>query len=139
MRLKLYVMMARRSVFAAAGACAQARDAPNARAEPIRNSRRCIGKLRGCASYNVTSTFPMSQATTPTDRAGGLTCPDCDEPLVFTFRDTSGVGAHKRGDNFNTIPDTDHFICFSCASAWKQRLSGNLTPDIVGDLAFFVC
>jgi len=82
----------------------------------------------------------MSQATKPADRAGsGVTCPDCDEPLVFTFKDTSGVGAHKRGDNFNTTPDTDHFVCFSCASAWKQRLSGPVTPDIVGDLAFFVC
>jgi hypothetical protein len=67
------------------------------------------------------------------------TCPDCDDPLAFAFRDTSGVGAHKRGDNFNTTPDTDHYICFGCPQAWKQRLSGPLTPDIVGDLAFFTC
>ena len=72
-------------------------------------------------------------------KAGDATCPDCDEPLAFTFRDTSGVGAHKRGDSFNTTPDTDHYVCFSCGSAWKQRLSGALTPDVVGDLAFFVC
>lgn len=68
-----------------------------------------------------------------------LTCPDCDEPLAFTFLDTSGVGAHKRGDNFNTTPDTRHYVCFPCAKAWKQRLDGPLTPDIVGDLAFFTC
>ena len=68
-----------------------------------------------------------------------MTCPDCDEPLAFAFRDTSGVGAHKRGDNFNTVPDTDHYICFECAKAWKQRLNGPLTPDVVGDLAFFTC
>jgi len=66
-------------------------------------------------------------------------CPDCEDPLVFAFRDTSGVGAHKRGDNFNTVPDTDHYLCLGCAKAWKQRLAGPLTPDVVGDLAFFTC
>jgi hypothetical protein len=70
---------------------------------------------------------------------GLLTCPDCDEPLAFAFRDTSGVGAHKRGDNYNTVPDTDHYVCFGCASAWRQRLAGPLTPDVVGQLAFFTC
>ena len=68
-----------------------------------------------------------------------MDCPECEEPLVFTFRDTSGQGAHKRGDDFNTVPDTDHYICFSCATAWKQRLKGPLVPDVVGDLAFFTC
>lgn len=68
-----------------------------------------------------------------------FTCPDCDEPLAFAFLDTSGVGAHKRGDNFNTTPDTRHYVCFLCAKAWKQRLDGPLTPDVVGDLAFFTC
>jgi hypothetical protein len=67
------------------------------------------------------------------------TCPDCDEPVVYAFHDTSGVGAWKRGDGFNTTPDTAHYICFLCAKAWKQRLDGPLTPDIVGDLAFFSC
>ena len=71
--------------------------------------------------------------------ADGLACPDCDEPLLFAFRDTSGVGAHKRGDNFNTVPDTDHYLCFPCTKAWKQRLDGPLTPDIVGALAFYTC
>lgn len=66
-------------------------------------------------------------------------CPDCDDPLTFGFVSTSGVGAHKRGDNFNTTPDTTHYICFPCGHAWKQRLSGPLTPDVVGDLAFFTC
>jgi hypothetical protein len=68
-----------------------------------------------------------------------LTCPDCDEPLAFTYLDTSGVGAHKRGDNYNVVPDTRHYVCFPCEKAWKQRLDGPLTPDIVGDLAFFTC
>ena len=68
-----------------------------------------------------------------------LTCPDCDDPLAFAFQDTSGVGAHKRGDNFNTVPDTDHYLCLGCAKAWKQRLDGPLTPDVVGELAFFIC
>jgi hypothetical protein len=68
-----------------------------------------------------------------------LTCPDCDEPLAFAFLDTSGVGAHKRGDSFNTTPDTSHYLCFPCTKAWKRRLTGPLTPDIVGDLAFFTC
>lgn len=68
-----------------------------------------------------------------------MTCPDCDEPLVFAFEDTSGVGAHKRGEHFNTVPDTRHFVCFPCAKAWKQRLAGPLTPDVVGDLALFSC
>jgi hypothetical protein len=66
-------------------------------------------------------------------------CPDCDEPLAFAFRDTSGVGAHKRGDAYNTVPDTDHYLCLPCLKAWKQRLDGPLTPDVVGDLAFFSC
>jgi hypothetical protein len=66
-------------------------------------------------------------------------CPDCDDPLAFAFETTSGVGAHKRGDSFNTTPDTTHYICFACGCAWKQRLSGPLTPDVVGDLAFFTC
>ncbi len=68
-----------------------------------------------------------------------FTCPDCDDPLSFAFTDTSGVGAHKRGDAFNTTPDTAHYVCFACGRAWKQRLSGPLTPDAVGDLAFFSC
>jgi hypothetical protein len=68
-----------------------------------------------------------------------FTCPDCDEPLVFAFRDASGVGAHKRGDAFNTTPDTAHYLCLLCLEAWKQRLDGPLTPDVVGDLAFFSC
>jgi hypothetical protein len=68
-----------------------------------------------------------------------LTCPDCDEPLAYAFHDTSGVGAQKRGDGYNTTPDTAHYICFPCTKAWKQRLNGPLTPDIVGDLAFFSC
>jgi hypothetical protein len=76
----------------------------------------------------------MSDETT-----AALPCPDCDEPLAFAYRDTSGVGAHKRGDAFNTTPDTDHYLCFPCAKAWKRRLSGPLTPDIVGELAFFSC
>ena len=67
------------------------------------------------------------------------TCPDCDEALAFAFWDTSGLGAQKRGDAYNTTPDSAHYICFPCAKAWKQRLSGPLTPDIIGDLAFFVC
>ena len=53
--------------------------------------------------------------------------------------DTAGVGAWKRGDGFNTIPDTSHFVCFACAKCWKQRQDGPLTPDIVGDIAFFTC
>ena len=32
-----------------------------------------------------------------------------------------------------------HYVCFACAKTWKQRLSGPLTPDIVGDIAFFSC
>jgi hypothetical protein len=71
--------------------------------------------------------------------AGPHICPDCDEPLVFAFHDTSGLGAQKRGDAYNTTPDSEHYICFPCAKAWKQRLSGPLTPDVVGDLAFFSC
>ena len=67
------------------------------------------------------------------------TCPDCDEPIPYTFSDTSGVGAWKLGDGFNTAPDTAHYVCFPCGKAWKRRLSGPLTPDIVGDLAFFSC
>jgi hypothetical protein len=74
-----------------------------------------------------------------TEARPALTCPDCDEVLAFAFESTSGVGAHKRGDNFNTTPDTAHYVCFPCARAWKQRLSGPLTPDVVGDLAFFTC
>ncbi len=67
------------------------------------------------------------------------TCPDCDTPLAFAFGSTSGVGAHKRGDHFNTTPDTEHYLCLPCGRAWKQRLSGPITPDIVGELTFFTC
>jgi len=74
-----------------------------------------------------------------TPDAAARTCPDCDEPVPFTFHDTAGVGAWKQGDGFNTTPDTAHYVCFPCGKAWKQRLSGPLTPDIVGDLAFFSC
>lgn len=66
-------------------------------------------------------------------------CPDCGDVLVFAFLDTAGVGAHKRGDSFNTTPDTTHYACLACAKAWKQRLTGPLTPDIVGELALFTC
>jgi hypothetical protein len=66
-------------------------------------------------------------------------CPDCDEPLAFAFYDTAGVGAWKRGEGFNTTPDSAHYVCFPCTKCWKQRLSGPLTPDVVGDLAFFSC
>lgn len=53
--------------------------------------------------------------------------------------DTAGVGAWKRGEGSNAIPDTTHYICFPCGKAWKQRQDGPLTPDIVGDIAFFSC
>jgi hypothetical protein len=53
--------------------------------------------------------------------------------------DTAGVGAWKRGDGFNATPDTTHYVCFACLQAWKQRLDGPLTHDVVGDLAFFSC
>ncbi len=66
-------------------------------------------------------------------------CPDCDDSLVSAFDSTSGVGAHKRGDHYNTTPDTRHYLCLPCGRAWKQRLNGPLTPDVVGDLAFFTC
>lgn len=66
-------------------------------------------------------------------------CPDCDEALAFTFSETSGLSAWKRGDAANTQVDTMHYVCFACAKTWKQRLQGPLTPDIVGDLVFFAC
>src|ERR1051325_2065819 len=66
-------------------------------------------------------------------------CPDCDEAVAFTFMDTSGVGAQKRGDGYNKTPDTAHYICFPCRKTWKQRAGGPLTPDIVGEIAFFSC
>ena len=66
-------------------------------------------------------------------------CPECEVPLAFAFRDASGQGAHKRGDAFNTAADTDHYVCLPCLKAWKQRLDGPLTPDVVGELAFFTC
>jgi hypothetical protein len=66
-------------------------------------------------------------------------CPDCDEPVPYTFTDTSGVGAWKRGEGFNTMPDSAHYVCFPCGKAWKQRLDGPLTPDIVGEIALFAC
>ncbi len=70
---------------------------------------------------------------------GSKPCPDCGDPMPFAFHDTAGVGAWKLGDGFNTTPDTAHYVCFPCGKAWKQRLDGPLTPDIVGELAFFSC
>jgi hypothetical protein len=72
-------------------------------------------------------------------READALCPDCEEPLARSFESTSGLGAQKQGDAFNTAPDTQHFVCFPCGRAWKQRLSGPLTPDIVGELTFFTC
>jgi hypothetical protein len=66
-------------------------------------------------------------------------CPDCDEPLAWTFEETSGLSGWKQGAGNNTTPDTQHYVCFPCARTWKQRLDGPLTADIVGDLAFFSC
>jgi hypothetical protein len=73
------------------------------------------------------------------DTRHSLACPDCDAPLTFAFGSTGGTGAHKRGDHYNTAPDTAHYLCFPCHHAWKQRLDGPLTPDIVGELSFFTC
>jgi hypothetical protein len=67
------------------------------------------------------------------------TCPDCDSPVTYAFHTTSGLGAQKQGDGFNTTPDTAHYLCMLCLKAWKQRMAGPFTPDIVGDLAFFSC
>jgi hypothetical protein len=67
------------------------------------------------------------------------TCPACDEPLDYAFMDTSGLGGQKRGDAYNTVPDSAHYVCFACASAWKQRADGPLTPDAIGEIAFFTC
>lgn len=68
-----------------------------------------------------------------------LICPDCDDPLAYAFHDTAGVGAWKQGGGFNAIPDTAHFVCFGCAKCWKTRMGGPLTPDMIGDIAFFTC
>lgn len=66
-------------------------------------------------------------------------CPDCDEPLAYTFEETSGLSGWKRGAGTNLEPDTWHYVCFPCRTAWKQRLDGPLTPDVVGELTFFSC
>jgi hypothetical protein len=66
-------------------------------------------------------------------------CPDCGDLIHFTFSETSGLDAWKRGEGYNMTPDTQHYVCFSCGKAWKQRLNGPLTPDVVGDIAFFSC
>jgi len=66
-------------------------------------------------------------------------CPDCDEALAFTFSETSGLSAWKRGDAVNLTVDTLHYVCFLCARTWKQRLDGPLTQDVVGDIVFFSC
>lgn len=66
-------------------------------------------------------------------------CPDCGDLIHFTFSETSGLDAWKRGEGYNSTPDTRHFVCLPCGKAWKQRLDGPLTPDVVGDIAFFSC
>ena len=66
-------------------------------------------------------------------------CPDCGDLIHFTFSETSGLDAWKRGEGYNAAPDTQHYVCFPCGKAWKQRLDGPLTPDVVGDIAFFSC
>ena len=66
-------------------------------------------------------------------------CPDCGDLIHFTFSETSGLDAWKRGEGYNIGPDTRHYICLPCGKAWKQRLDGPLTPDVVGDIAFFSC
>ena len=66
-------------------------------------------------------------------------CPDCDEALAFTFSETSGLSAWKRGDAANLTVDTLHYVCFPCGKTWKQRLDGPLTQDVVGDIVFFSC
>jgi hypothetical protein len=66
-------------------------------------------------------------------------CPDCDEALAFTFSETSGLSGWKWGEAVNTQTDTMHYVCFPCGKTWKQRLSGPLTEDVVGDLVFFAC
>jgi hypothetical protein len=66
-------------------------------------------------------------------------CPACGDLILFTFSETSGLDAWKRGEGYNTASDTRHFICLPCGRAWKQRLDGPLTPDVVGDIAFFSC
>ena len=66
-------------------------------------------------------------------------CPDCEELMHYAFDDTSGVGAWKLGGGFATTPDSAHYICFYCAKAWKQRLDGPLTPDMIGEITFFTC
>src|SRR5678816_4336673 len=49
--------------------------------------------------------WPLAQV----DSMGMLECPDCGDPLAYTFTDTAGVGAWKLGDGFNTTPDTRHY------------------------------
>ena len=71
--------------------------------------------------------------------ASALLCPDCEELLHYAFHDTSGVGAWKLGGGFATTPDSAHYVCFYCAKAWKQRLDGPLTPDMIGEINFFTC
>ena len=71
--------------------------------------------------------------------SAALVCPDCEELLHYAFHDTSGVGAWKLGGGFATTPDSAHYVCFYCAKAWKQRLDGPLTPDMIGEINFFTC
>jgi hypothetical protein len=101
---------------------------------PLRFAAANLQGLEACVSF-----IPLAGYSVTMPDAVQPECPDCGDPLAFAFTDASGVGAHKRGDNFNTTPDTDHYVCFPCGKAWKQRLSGPFTPDVVGDLAFFSC
>ena len=78
----------------------------------------------------------MSQATKPADRAGsGSTCPDCDEPLVFTFFTNlasslgpGSVSSFNFASDYQVVPVS----LILKVSFGSSRLSAVIGTEIVG-------
>ena len=60
-------------------------------------------------------------------------CPDCDEPVVYAFHDTSGVGAWKLGDGFNTSGHV-RYGEESISDTWIRGLTPSMAPILDLDL-----
>ena len=68
-----------------------------------------------------------------------MTCPDCDEPLVLTFQIRAALAPTSAATTSTPRPTPITSCALHAGRPGSSGCRAPVTPDVVGDLAFFVC